>query len=144
MASFNKEENFVYFSVKNYGKRAALDVEIQMSDGFEYLQFKSVSGNYKHLLKQKFLAPGQEIKNLVSDISAIIQPRKKDAIKNFDFNIKFSDSDGKKYKINYQIDFENQYSERTILDETLIGVMKKILRQVEEQNKIIKQIISKS
>jgi len=77
IASFNDIENNVYFSVKNYGKRPALNTIIKMSDGFEELQIQSIRGNYRHLLEQKFLAPGQEIKNLVSDPTAIIHRLKK-------------------------------------------------------------------
>ncbi len=141
VASFNKEENFVYFSVKNYGKRPALNTKITISEGFEELQFQSIRGNYRHLLEQKFLAPNQEIKNLVSDPAAIIRPQKKDADKCLDFNVEFYDTDGIKYELEYQIDFSNQYAELTIQDETVISNLKNIREEIKEQNKLLKEYL---
>lgn len=144
IVSFNREESFVYFSIKNYGKRPALNTKVNISDGFEELQIPSIRGNYRHLLEQKFLAPNQEIKNLVSDIAAIIRPQKEDAKKCFDFKIEFYDTDGKKYKLEYQIDFTNHYAKMTMQDETISGNLKKIYEEIKEGNKILKEYFKKS
>lgn len=139
IASFNNEDNSVYFSVKNFGERPALNTKITMSEGFEELQFRSIRGNYRYMLEQKFLAPGQEIKNLVSDPAAIIRPQKKEANKCFDFNVEFYDTDKTKYELEYQIDFSNQYAEMTIQDETITSNLKKIHEEIKEQSKILKE-----
>jgi hypothetical protein len=138
IASFNRIDGFVYFSVKNYGKRPAINTKITISDGFEELQIPSIKGNYRHLLEQKFLAPNQEIKNLVSDLAAVISPRKKDANRCFDFKIEFYDTDTTKYELEYQIDFSNQYAELTIQDETVVSNLKKIREELKEQNSLLK------
>ncbi len=141
IASIYQEENNVFFSVKNYGKRPALNTIIKMSEGFEELQFNSIRGNYKHLLNQKFLSPGQEVKNLVSDPAAIIKPRKKDAKKSFEFKIEFFDTDNKKYKLEYQIDLSNQYDTLSIQEETITTTLKKVRDELKKQNKMFEKYI---
>jgi len=143
IASFNNEDDNVFFSVKNFGKRPALNTKITMSEGFEELQFPSLRGNYRHLLEQKFLAPGQEVKNLVSDPAAIIQPQKKEANKCFDFKIEFYDTDKVRYELEYQIDFSNQYSELTIQNRTVTTNLRSIEEELKEQNKILKEYFKK-
>lgn len=144
IANFVEENNSVFLSIKNYGKRPAYNVKINMTDGFENLQIDSIKGNYKYLLEQKFLAPSQEIKNLVTDPAYIISPRKKDINKCFDFDVVFSDSDQKKYELKYQIDFNNLFYETSIKKDSIIDSLKDIQKEVKNLNDNIKDFIKKN
>lgn len=139
IANFIEENHFVYLSIKNFGKRPAFDVTVNLSEGFDDLQFDSIRGNYKYLLQQKFIAPSQEIKNVVADAMSILSSRKINVNKCFDLSVIFFDSDSKKYELKYQIDFNNRYDEKSIRSESVIDGLKNISKELKD----IKELISK-
>lgn len=138
IANFTEENNSLYFSIKNYGKRPAYNIKVNMSDGLEEFQVDAIRGNYKYLLEQKFLAPLQELKNFVTDPAYIISPRKKDINKCFDFNITFYDSDDEKYELKYQIDLNNFYDKMSIHKESVVENLEKIYKEIKNLNEQIK------
>lgn len=84
----------LYFTIQNIGKRPAHNVQIETNPPIETIQDKVLKGNCNTLLYQYFLAPNQELKNLVGHTPSIISAT---STKMFDITITYRDSNEKKY-----------------------------------------------
>lgn len=138
VVSLPVDSNFILLSVKNVGNRPALNVKINISPSLETL---SKDGRFKGmadpLLKQLFLPPNYEIKNLVSTTLHANDVKPESRI--FIVSCSYSDSNGEKYKDSYTIDMNSVIFKDMVLTKSTETQLSEISKHLEEIGKQLKK-----
>ena len=138
IANIIDQNNQIYFSIKNYGKRPAFNIQTQISDGIDEYQIEELKGNYKEILNQKFLAPSQEISIYLTEPAYVLSKKRKNLNKCFKIRLKYYDSENQKYELDdYQVDLNDQYNEKITKKNSVIISLNSINEEIKKLNKII-------
>jgi hypothetical protein len=101
----------LYLSIKNIGNRPAYDVVITIEPSLDILApADAYKGASEPMLKQPFMAPESEIKNLISN-SVKIHSLSEDK-KRFNIQLRYKDSQGHKYSDAYRINIGSYLFEK--------------------------------
>jgi hypothetical protein len=138
VVSLPVDSNFIWLSVRNVGNRPALNVKINISPSLETL---SKDGRFKGmadpLLKQSFLPPNYEVKNMISTTlhANDVKPEKRI----FTISYSYSDSTGRNYPHpSYTIDMNSVIFGDMVLTkstEMQLSEISKHLQEISEQLK---------
>jgi len=135
IVTFPSINHILLFSIKNIGKRPAYNIDISISPPISSLQMDTFKGNCEILQNQKFLAPEQEIQNMVTPVPHLLQMKKNNQM-NLNIIISYSDSSGHFYKEIQDIDLSNYIYPEKI-------VFKEVKDHLEDIAKYIKEIANR-
>jgi hypothetical protein len=101
-ASLTSQNRKIDLVIKNFGPRAAYNIVVRTEPDLSAIALTIVGDKmFRPLLRQEVLAPGQEVKGLVSLTPALVRSS---ALRAFDFTITYDDSSGKQFIERYSID----------------------------------------
>ena len=110
-ASLPSTQGYVYLSIKNIGTRPAYKVEIVFDPSLDILaldeQFK---GATIPMLKQPFMPPDTEFRNLITDDIYILNRKKEET--NFNVSLRYEDAVGNVFSDYYHIDLNSYIYEK--------------------------------
>jgi hypothetical protein len=138
VVSLPVDSNFIWLSVKNVGIRPAIDVTIDISPPLEILskddRFKGMADP---LLKQSFLPPNYEVKNLVSTTLHANDVNPDGRV--FAVSYSYADSSKETYRHSYTIDMNSVIFKDMILTKSIETQLKEISNHLGEIAKLLKK-----
>lgn len=126
----------IFFSIKNYGKRPAFNVDINVEPDLDSIQQKQFKGSHRPLLKHAFIGPNQEFRNFFAASLVAFESSPREKINTiFTFHCNYSDSEGNKYSEKYSIDLSSYLYELKMLEKDtdyLLGEISSHLKKINE------------